>query len=105
MKKYFYNKESGEYAGMTNSGGVCPDDCQATDQAPEHGGQMFDGDQWIDGKTASAAKPQKKTSEEKQAVYAEKIASFSDKQIQGALIRAKGFKHELLMSEKAKRES
>ncbi|MDX8400375.1 MAG: hypothetical protein R8K20_09025 [Gallionellaceae bacterium] len=94
---YFYDKTSGSYVGMTNDGSACPDGCIASELEPSE----YDGAEALDSLDAT----QTEQPETKQQAYAKKIESYSDRQLQAAMIRAKGFKHELLTAEKAKRES
>jgi len=95
MKHYFYDKETGEYAGQTNCGATVPAGCKVSEKSPE--------DKAADqGQPSAGQRVDKKTA--KRAVYTVKVAGYSSRQIQGALIRAKGFKRELLLAEQAKRE-
>ncbi|MDX8398880.1 MAG: hypothetical protein R8K20_01370 [Gallionellaceae bacterium] len=94
---YFYDKTSGSYVGMTNDGSACPDGCIASELEPNE----YGGAEGLDNlEIIETEQP-----ETKQQAYAKKIEFYSDRQLQAAMIRAKGFKHELLTAEKAKRAS
>jgi len=91
MKKvYFYDKQSGEYVGMTNSGQACPAGCIASDKLQES--------------SLKSEQPLPEKKESKAGDYADLVALYTDRQIHGAMIRAKGYKLEALTAEKAKRE-
>jgi len=97
--RYFYNEKTGEYVGATNSATACPDGCGQTDQQPDNSGQRFDGSAWTDNmlsKKRAAGKLDRHA-------YSEKIAWWTDRQLQAAMMRANGEKLAILEAEKASR--
>lgn len=90
-KRYFYDKKTNEYDGMTNSTGSCPAHCVESDLSP------------ADRKAERAGRRAVKKPPVGPDSYAIKVAGYSDRQIHGALIRAKSPKREMLLAEQAKR--
>ena len=87
---YFYSKKTGEYVGGSTEKGACPEGCGVTEAAPVGACRFFNGEAWVEKKTRRS-----KAGKVTDADVA-KIASYTQRQCLGALIRAKGEKRELI---------
>jgi len=104
--RFFYNKKTGEYVGGSDYANGCPDGCNVTESQPENSGQVFDvgGDCWVDQDAKPAPKKTQRRARKFDAVaYQAKAAAYTDRQLQAAMMRAKGEKLAILEAEQARR--
>jgi len=99
--RYFYDKENKGYMGASNHANGCPKGCAVTSHQPAHSGQVFDMDseQWTEpGKGNPKPASKRRSRKFDKADYAEKAAGYTDRQLQAAMMRAKGEKLAILQS-------
>jgi len=104
-RRFFYNIKTGKYVGAVNYANGCKDGCAETDKCPESAGQVFDTESeiWVNKRQPVQRKGGALGALGVPDSYAIRVGEYSDKQLQAAMMRAKGEKMAILTAEKKKR--